>query len=163
MLYAAGAAIAIDQYADLVATVWPLKPGELQWRFGFLGLFLGRMAPLLMADLLIIMGAIGMGHRLFLRLWGVLHIVLTVVLLGILGLFVLDALQVRTLVPPDGTRRLLFASGRAFGAGLMLAVVSVVIAVAGLRTGKPERTVRGGTAADALIVGGRKREEAAGA
>ncbi|MFZ5623638.1 MAG: hypothetical protein ACOY71_04300 [Gemmatimonadota bacterium] len=153
----AGAVIALDQLGEVFSTIYPVQPGNLQWRFGTLGLLLGRATPMVIADAFIVAGAAALGHVTFLRIWGILHLVLALLLLGALGLFALDAVQIRSLVPPDGHQRLTLATARAAGGGLLAIAVAVVLGIVCLKqaaSARNEARQRAGRkSADALIVG----------
>jgi hypothetical protein len=85
---------------DLVASIWPLRPGSLHWRFGASGLMAGfLLTPLLGLTLLTVVATLSNRRATYLTLVTVNGIA-TVALLGILLLFGLDVLQLRGTVPP---------------------------------------------------------------
>lgn len=85
--------------ADTALALMPLRPSNVAWRFGALGLgSQAVMTPLLGALLALITAAV-LGHRLGLRIVQVLVCLAAVVFVSASGLFVLDALQTRPSIP----------------------------------------------------------------
>src|SRR5262249_59868918 len=95
LIYVAALVILVDQSLDLFASIWPLNPGVLQWRFGAFGLGLSRLEFLALADAMAIATAVVLEHRRFLVVLAVIHLVLGIAILAGLGLFVLDGIQIR--------------------------------------------------------------------
>ena len=100
-LYLFGFALILHAKIDLFTTVWPMRPGELAWRYGFLGLSAGYLQTPTLGLLLI--GATGywQDNALVVRLTGVAYLASALVLLGVLGIFGLDVLAMRDLRPPE--------------------------------------------------------------
>jgi hypothetical protein len=100
-LYLFGFALILTAAIDLMTTVWPLRPGELTWRYGFLGLAAGYMqTPTL--GLLFIMGAAALDDSpMILRLGALVCLLTALVLIGVMGMFGLDVLQMRGLRPEE--------------------------------------------------------------
>lgn len=125
-LYVGAALLLTDQAFDLVATLLaqPVELDSPEWRFGAVGLLVTRASVLLVADVLLFAGAVALDHRRFLRVLGVAHLVLAVLLLAGSAIFVLDAVQVRRAVRDETRRAFDLAAFRAFaltllGAGLL--------------------------------------------
>ncbi len=86
---------------DLLSNAWPIQLGNIQWRYGFMGLLTAYLhTPLL---------ALGLGLVLAfaLRNWITLRVVSAVCVLGavflflVMGLFALDGIQLRGSVPAE--------------------------------------------------------------
>lgn len=106
-VYLFGFALMLTAAIDLLTTVWPMRPGEMTWRYGFLGLSAGYLqTPTL--GLMLIMGAgIVDGNSLVLRATAGICLLTAVVLLGVMGIFALDVLQVRGIRPEEARRGVL--------------------------------------------------------
>ena len=115
LLYLVGGLILADQIADVAATVLlqPGTTGTANWRVAVYGLAASRASILLLADVLLFVAAVGLGHRVVLRVLALLHGVLVLALAGGLLLFGLDVLEVQRLVREDGKSAFIAATGRA--------------------------------------------------
>lgn len=151
LLYLAGGLILADQAADLLATVLsqPVRPGAAEWRFAVVGLLVTRTSVLLLGDLFLLGAAIGLEHRRVIRVLGILHLAAAAILGLSLGLFLLDAVQIKSTVPRDASGDLLLAATRA---GALLLLGTVFLAWAGLRMVRGSRAPRAAANAD-LVVG----------
>lgn len=148
VLYLAAAVVLLDQTAILAASVYPVAAGSVNWRFGAVGLAAGRATPFLLADLLLLAAGMLAGHRVFLRVLAGFHILVAVLLAGTLGLFVLDTMEIRVLLPLDARRQAIASATRAFIALLVMAIYCLVVAIRVIRA-TPRATAR---SADRLIV-----------
>src|SRR5205809_390951 len=102
-LYAAALLVFLDQAAEVVAAVAPsFNPADPQMRFGAFGLLIGRTTTAVIMDVLVILAALGLHHGRMLRFWGIMHIIVAALLLGLLALFLLDAVELRTVVSREG-------------------------------------------------------------
>jgi hypothetical protein len=140
ILYLTAGVILVDQLAILLASVLPLSPGAVQWRFGAVGLAASRATPFLLADLLLLAAGLLGSHRGVLRTLGFFHLFLAPLLLSLVALFVLDAMEVRQGLPLDARRQALVSSGRALVALLALTVFVVWVGLQILRR-TPARSV----------------------
>lgn len=152
LLYLAGGLILADQAADLVSTVLsqPVRTGSAEWRFAVVGLLVTRTSVFLLGDLFLLAAAIGLEHRRVVRVLGALHLLAALVLGAGLGLFLLDAVQIRSVVPAEGSGDLLLATARA---GALLLLGTAFLVWTGLRTFRGSKPVR--PAADANLVVGK--------
>jgi hypothetical protein len=86
---------------DLLSNAWPLQPGNIQWRFGFMGLMTAYLhTPLLALALLMGLG-FARGHKKTLRLLSLLLLTGAFLLILVMGLFALDAIQLRSVTPEE--------------------------------------------------------------
>ncbi len=148
-LYLAGFIVLLDQAAILAASVYPIAAGSVNWRFGAVGLAAGRATPFLLADLLVLAAAMLAGHRTLLRVLALLHLLLGVLLLGALGMFILDTVEIRQLIPLDARRQAIVSASRAAIALVAVAIYCLVVAVRVIRATPPRAAVR---SADRRIV-----------
>ena len=149
ILYLAAIVILLDQSAILAASIYPIAADSVNWRFGAVGLLAGRATPFLLADLLLLAGAMLGGHRGFLRFLSAVHVLVAVLLLAALGMFVLDTLEVRQLIPLDARTQALASATRAAIALIAVAIYCFVIAIRVIKTTPPRSAVR---SADRRIV-----------
>ena len=152
LLYLAGLLVLADQLADLAATVLaqPWLPGQANWRFGAFGLLMTRASVFLIADVMLFAAAIGLGHRRVLRGLGMLHLLLTLLLLAGLGSFILDWLQMRARMPNTGARSFDLAGIRAAAMAALTIVLTGWAGMAALRATRPKPPHRDGEAAPLL-------------
>jgi hypothetical protein len=149
VLYLAAAVILLDQAAILAASIYPIALDSVNWRFGAVGLAAGRATPFLLADLLLLGAAMFAGHRGFLRVLAAVHVLVALILLAALGMFVLDTLEIRQLIPLDARRQALASAARAALALVAVALYCFIVAVRVVRATPPRGAVR---SADRRIV-----------
>ena len=135
LLYLAGILIAVDQIADLTVTVLaaPVALDSFQWRFGVYGLLATRVSILLVAEVMLFIAAVGLDHSNMLRALGLLNMVLALAALAGLGLFALDALQLRHLVRSGAARRYDTATLRAAGVAILGSILLAWSGIASVR------------------------------
>jgi hypothetical protein len=100
-LYLFGVSLMLTAAIDLFTTVWPMRPGDIGWRYGFLGLGAGYLQTPTLGLALIALTAIWDDDVLMLRIVGVCCLATAVILLGIMGIFGLDVVQMRQLRPEE--------------------------------------------------------------
>ena len=136
LLYLAGLLIIADQVIEILAALLAGSPapGAASWRFGAFGVVAGRLSVLLVADAFLFAAAIGLQHRMMLRVLGWIHLALAAVCFAALLVFGLDALEmggrVRGAVAgPVGVAALRAGGIVALAIGLMIWVGVVSIQV----------------------------------
>jgi hypothetical protein len=149
ILYLAAIVIFVDQAAILAASIYPTSVDSVNWRFGAVGLAAGRSTPFLLADLLLLGGALLAGQRTFLRVLAVLHVLVAVLLLTILAFFVLDAIEIRLLVPLESRAQVMASAVRAGIALGVLGIFCITVALRVFRATPPRSPTR---SADRRIV-----------
>jgi len=82
---------------DLFTTAWPLRFGDLAWRYGFLGLGAGYLHTPLMGLVLATLVAYWSDHPTTFRLLGASSLILAVALLPVLTIWPLDVQQISAL------------------------------------------------------------------
>lgn len=105
-LYLIAAMVLLDQITQLAVTVYPFRISQVQWRIAAFGLAFGFSTSVLVSDLLIFWAAAGLDHRRVGRWWAALHLVFAVVMGALLGNFVLDMVEVRSILPAEAFRPL---------------------------------------------------------
>jgi hypothetical protein len=120
--------------ADLFVQTMPLKPTQVVWRFGAMGLLSGAVgAPLLILFLIYVL-ALMAGDRKVVFVVIAVSAVLALVLLGGSGAFALDALQMKRRVQPAAQPRFSVAAAQAMAKLLLQGLASVVLAASALVT-----------------------------
>jgi hypothetical protein len=111
-------------FVDLVTQVGNIRPGDLVWRYGFLGFFANNLLTPLLGLTLAAVAAAMLGHRRLLRTLNFFCVLFALLLIGFAGIFSLDVLQVRSGVEP--------AAANAFKLGALIALSKYLAGAAGL-------------------------------
>jgi chromate transport protein ChrA len=80
---------------DFLTNVWPLRFGDVQWRYGSVGLLAGFLLTPLLGIVFAMVAAAILEHRVVLRAISILDLATAVVLLLTIPVFALDVLQLR--------------------------------------------------------------------
>lgn len=96
-----GIALMLTAAIDLMTTAWPLRPTEMAWRYGFLGLSAGYLQTPTLGLLLIAGTALWRRQPHVMRAAGIVSLVTAAALMVVMGMFGLDVLQIRELRSPD--------------------------------------------------------------
>jgi hypothetical protein len=121
---------------DLATNVWPLRFGDMGWRYGTVGLLSGFLVSPLMGLVLAVSAAAYMGHTRMLKTLGVLSALGVLILLGATGLFTLDALQIRAQVPPEGQSSYRVGAARAWVKNTLVAAGMLWLAIGSFRVAR---------------------------
>lgn len=140
---------------DLFSNTWPLQPGNIQWRIGFMGMFTAYFTTPLLAIVLSMALAFVLSHKNTLRIFSVICFLGVVVMVIAMGLFALDAIQLRSGIPAENRA--------AFNAGTILTelkffsvfLVLIFLGWGGWKTagnvpGKPKSSERAEVTAEVL-------------
>lgn len=140
-----------DQAMQLVSTA---KIHDARWRFGASGL-LSNLLVLPVAGLMIVfLIATALEHRVFQRVLAALSgLAASVILLGT-GLFVLDAVQVRSLMTPAMTISWAVASSTAVIKLIIATIALTWFALAGVRNTKGSKSAQRVGSSRGLVIGG---------
>ena len=128
-LYPVGFLLTVVPLVDLALRVFPPKFGTVQWRFAALGLLAGNLGTVMLGVGLLGLVAALAGHRRVLRALGITAMVAGVLLVAALGLFTLDALQVRRSANPQFLQALTVSSMGALFTGVLGVVALFSIGV----------------------------------
>jgi hypothetical protein len=144
---------------DSVLSIWPPRSAQVAWRFGAVGLLSRAVMTPLLGFLLAYAIALFLGHRRMLQTVAVLSILLGICVVAALGLFGLDALQMRAQVVPQAKTAFDVASVTAVLKYLFSLVVFAAFAWGGLKAARgaaAKHHPRESSAADSpLLVGAR--------
>ena len=158
--YLVGFALAIIPPFDALMQVPPLRAGDPRWRFGAFGLLSNAMMIPLTGLLIIFIASTVFEHRRFQRVLGVLTLAFALAILGGLGLFLLDALQVRKDVNPAAA----LAFKVAFGTASLKATFGMItLAVFGIAAFRGPKAPRATSSRSENLIYGRQPGKISGA
>jgi hypothetical protein len=146
LLYPLGLLIFADQVTDVLALLMAqpaVETGSAQWRFITFGLVTSRITALVLADVMILGAAVLLQHRIMLRVMGFLHLLVAITLAVTLVLFLLDALELRSLMRFDDRQRLVAAASRTFVVTSLAILACAAAGILALRATRSSRHRRG--------------------
>lgn len=118
---------------DFVTNVWPLRPGEVGWRYGAEGLLAGFLLTPLIGVMIAFGAAIALRHLLVMRILSFVNIAVAAFLLLLIALFALDVLQVRATVPEEARGMFQTGAVKAAVKHLTVAVALSWLGIVGIR------------------------------
>ena len=133
LLYLCAFILFFMPYFQAFAGIWPLQLGALQWRFQATGALSGILMLPFIGMVLGLVIARASGHKGISRLIGVVAAITTVALLIAIGLFLMDALQLRKIVPDKSMMAFNKATFTATSTLLISFVVFAVLTVVSFR------------------------------
>lgn len=140
--YLVALVLVLFPFVDVSVATWPPRISEAAWRFGAAGLLsrvlITPMLGLLLASLL----ALLLEQRRTLRVFSVLSGVAALVLTGLVVLFVLDVLEMRTQVRPEAKAGFDAASLAALAKYGLSTLIALAFMVGGWRASRDRGRVR---------------------
>lgn len=128
--YLVAAILVLFPVSDAVATVWPLRPGDVAWRFGAGGLVSRSLVSPFLGLLITFTVALLLDHRRTLRVFAVITALLAISFGSLALLFALDSVQMRARVQPELLSQFdlawLVGIGKLGVAGLILLTFTIV-------------------------------------
>ena len=153
LLYLLALLLIVGPLSEWMTIVWPMHAGDLQWRFGSIGLLGERLTLPVVGLFTAILSATLLEHRAVQGTLGGLSLLAAPVLAGLAVSIALDGLQLRNTVRADvlpGFDRSLARTG------LLLLYAAVVAAVLGWAVLKARREKRSSRSEPTpLVAGGR--------
>lgn len=134
---------------DFVGNVWPLRPGDTQWRFGSEGLLAGFLLTPFLGLALAAALAAWRENAGTMRFLGWMAGLAALALIVICGDFALNAVQIRSTIQPPTVHRFDLGAAKAVVEYGLVAVGLVVSCLALTRTA---RALRGGGTHSPLVV-----------
>ncbi len=134
--------LVVIPFFDATMQLWPLKPGDTQWRFGAIGLYSNAFMIPALGLLVALATALIFGHARFVKVLGALCGTAAGLTTILLLLFVMDAVETRLKIA--AAVRLSFAVA-SFTAGgkLILGVIGLGgMALTGWRSPSPKRATK---------------------
>jgi hypothetical protein len=118
---------------ELVVALWPATPGQASWRVGAVGLVSRSLVTPLLGVLAILAAGLVAERRGVVRGFAVLSSFLVLFIGGSLGLYLIDALEVRGLMTPEQKGRFDVTAAVAVAKLVMAGLVSAAFTVVGWR------------------------------
>lgn len=141
-VYLAGALMIVLPLGDLVASIWPIRVGQIEWRFGTIGLLSGfTLSPVLGLVMCMIAAAV-LEHRLAQRAFAIVGVLGAVVLIGLSVIFAFDWLQYRAGAPAEARRPMDTGSLKAIVKHLLVAGSLLWLGIAGWHAGRQRYQAR---------------------
>lgn len=138
---------------EFILSVIPWHPDVVMWRFGAMGLAASAMGTPLTGLLFIYALALLSSDRNVVRVVAALAAVIAVVLIVGAGSFVLDALQMKSRVKPEGLRQFKYASAQALVKLVTEGLAAGVLAVSAFRVVRSTKSEAVRSRTESLIVG----------
>lgn len=137
---------------EALVSVLPARPGETAWRFGAFGMLTRVMMTPLLGLVVLAVVAFLLRHAVTLRVVSVLALISGLGLLVALGLFGLDAIEMRAQVRPEAMSSFDMATVIAVVKTLAAAVIGLVLGVAGWKAARSSQRHRRDTDARSPLV-----------
>lgn len=154
---------AILPIVELILAVSPVKPTQVMWRFGAVGLFASAAAAPLIILLLVYGVALLSEDRVVLYVIGSLAGFAAAVLIISSGAFTLDALQMKRQVNAPAMTKFAIASVQAFVKLLLQGLAAAVLSVSAFRAARAlKREVSRPARSSTLVVGQPAKPKVAG-
>ena len=118
---------------DLLVSVYPIRLGEVVWRFGAVGLLSSAVGAPLLVLFFVFALALFAGDRKVIVTVGVIAALVALLLVAGTGSFALDALQMKRRVQAAAQQRFMLASMQASLKLLVEAVCAIVLTVSAFR------------------------------
>lgn len=99
--YLVAALLVIMPLLDVTISLMPFHAGDLIWRFGAIGVLSGGVMMSLLGLFVAIAAAVSLEHRGMVKLTGAVAALACVVYLGFVVMFLLDAMNVRSLIAAE--------------------------------------------------------------
>lgn len=135
-VYVAGGLTLLLPLVDLLASVWPPRVGQVEWRFGTLGLLSGFTLTPLLGLIMCMAAAALLEHRVVQRILAVLSILCAVLLFAVIVIFAFDWLQFRASAPADARAGMDVGSVKAIVKHAVVGVAFLWLGFAGWRAGR---------------------------
>lgn len=132
-LYALGLLLMVQPIAETLAAGWPLRFGEVGWRFGVAGSFMTLLGTFVVGLGLIALTSHLLEQRAVLRAAGVVAIALACVLMIVLSELALDWVQLRRIVREDIKGGFDLAATKATISALLGVIALAILGYAGIR------------------------------
>ncbi len=139
-LYGVSLLLVATPVFDFVTSVLPLRAGNIEWRFATIGLLSGFLLTPLLGYIIAMLAAQIGGHRLVQRVLAACAFVFSGILALMLVAFVLDILQLRSVVQAEASAAFQGASIKALVKHVSVLVVLPWLALRGLKLAKPDPT-----------------------
>lgn len=138
---------------DFVTSILPLRPSNIEWRFATVGLLSGfQLTPLLGIVLAMVTAALA-GQSRVQRVFAILNAVVAAASAVVLVFFLLDIVQLRSVVQPEAKASFEGAAWKAALKHLLFVIASAWLARAGFRASRWGSSATSRRPAAAVIIG----------
>jgi hypothetical protein len=137
--YAVAVSMAGYALLDTVVAMWPADAGSAAWRYSAVGMLSRHLASLLVAALLAAGVAALSGHGRMLRVIGYSLCAGAVLLLVAAAGFILDVVQLRTLIDPGARPALVLGSAAALLKLVTTAAIVLLVGFGSLKASRGDR------------------------
>lgn len=152
-LYGVALLLVATPMFDFMTSVFPIRAGNIEWRFATVGLLSGFLLTPLLGYILAMLAAHIGGNRLVQRILAILALVMTALLALMLVAFVLDILQLRSVVQAEAATAFKGASIKALVKHVSVIVVLPWLALRGLKLAKLESSSAPKKRGAAIMIG----------
>ncbi|MGH7445935.1 MAG: hypothetical protein ACRELT_00145 [Longimicrobiales bacterium] len=135
-LYALGILVILSAVLEPIFRFWPPNPGQVGWRFGFVGGAAAAGPGIAFGLAWLLIPALLLGHIRTVRVLSVLSVLAGLTALGITAMFVLDSLQIRATVAAEVRRGFTMTVTRAALVWLLSSPVLLAIGLGGWGTAR---------------------------
>jgi hypothetical protein len=145
-------------FLDLAVSVSPFRPSTVAWRWGTVGMLSSAIGASLLLLFLIYVLAHFAGDRRIMVVCAVLAALIALLMVGMLGTFALDSLQMKRRVQEAAQAKFLIACAQALMKLVLEGLGATVLAVNifnTLKTVKPSSSARSESRASASLIMGR--------
>lgn len=132
-LYGVALLLVVSPLLDLIGSIWPLRFGEVGWRFGAVGLLTNTLVTPIVGLALATVVAMLLEQWRVVKTLAIVDLVAAGLLVLVLALFALDYLQLRTGVQPAARGTYDLAAYRAIVNALLAAAVLAWLGTGGWR------------------------------
>lgn len=112
--YFVAAVFVLTPVMDVTIAALPFRPGEMTWRFAATGIFAEGVMTALLGLFSALALAVYLEHRTVVKVLGVVSAIGCLTFLGVIGLFLIEAMQMRSVVAEEAQTGMAIASMGAF-------------------------------------------------
>jgi uncharacterized membrane protein YqhA len=154
VMYFAAFSLFVSFFADLVIKVWPIKLSELNWRVGAAGLVMEVLLASVVPLAIFYFAAFMNNDRKTLQFMRWLTVAVGVIAIGLLGLFALDAVQIRAQLPQNVKAQFIKAALKASLQGVLSATLFIWFGLTVGKVMKSAGVARGVDTKDGMLMVG---------
>lgn len=124
---------------DYLTNIWPINVGDVDWRYGAIGLLSAYWLTPLIGMILALGVATSLQHRLIVRILSYVNLAVAVLTASAVVFYALDLLQLRGVVPEEARPRFDVGGGKATVKHIGVAIGLACLGFAGVRASRRGR------------------------